>query len=136
MASHKKTTASTSVAQHTEQEATQDLGAEFDDVLGEIETQTMRITTAQKGKGVAVEFSPAPAPEQDDGMILDGDDTLQQDEIQRNTAISVEDSDDPVEADGVEHRESSPAKEAVSCQVKPGGEKSCGAQEEAGEGVG
>jgi hypothetical protein len=39
-------------------------------------------------------------------------------EIHRNTAINVVDSDDPAEADGAEHAESSPAKEAASRQVK------------------
>jgi hypothetical protein len=75
MATRKKNTTSTSAARRTEREATQDPGAEFDDTLGELETQTTRITTAQKGKGVAVESLPAPAPEQDD------DNTRQRDKI-------------------------------------------------------
>jgi hypothetical protein len=51
-------------------------------------------------------------------MNLDEDDTNQWGETQRNTAINVVDSDNPAEADGAEHRESSPAKEAASRQVK------------------
>jgi hypothetical protein len=51
-------------------------------------------------------------------MNLDEDDAHQRDEIQRNTAINVEDSDDPAEANGAEPGESSPAKEAASRQVK------------------
>jgi hypothetical protein len=81
MATRKKNTTSMSAARRTEREATQDPGTEFDDALGELETQTTRITTAQKGKGVAVESLPAPAPEQDDGMNLDDDNTRQRDEI-------------------------------------------------------
>jgi hypothetical protein len=118
MATHKKNTASTSTARRVEREDTQEPGAEFDNALDELGIQPPRITTAQKGKGVAVESSPVPAPVQDDGMNLDEDDTTQRDEIQRNTAINGEDSDDPVEADGAEHGESSPAKEAASRQVK------------------
>jgi hypothetical protein len=93
MASHKKTMTSTTAAQHTEREATQDPGVEFNNVLGELEIQTTCITAAQKGKGMAVESSPAPAPEEDNSMNLD--DAHQQDEIQQNTAINIEDSDDP-----------------------------------------
>jgi hypothetical protein len=51
-------------------------------------------------------------------MNLDEDDTTQRDEVQRNMAINSEDSNDPVEADGAEHGESSLAKEAASRQVK------------------
>jgi hypothetical protein len=84
---------STTAAQHTEREATQDPGVEFNNVLGELEIQTTCITAAQKGKGMAVESSPAPAPEEDNSINLD--DAHQRDEIQQNTVINIEDSDDP-----------------------------------------
>jgi hypothetical protein len=107
-----------STASRVVREETQEPGAEFDDALGELGISPLHITTAQKGKGVAVESSPVPAPVQDNGMNLDEDDTIQRDEIHRNTAINGEDSDDPAEADGAEYGELSPAKEAASRKVK------------------
>ncbi|KAJ7312510.1 hypothetical protein DFH08DRAFT_973579 [Mycena albidolilacea] len=109
-----------STARRVEREATQEPGAEFDDALGELGIQPPRITAAQKGKGAAMESSPVPAPELEDGMNLEEEDVLQQDKVQQITVIDGDDSDDPVEANGAEqvHMESSPAKEAASQKVK------------------
>jgi hypothetical protein len=107
MTTRKKNTTSTSTARHVECKDTQEPGAEFDNALDELGIQPPRTTIAQKGKGMAVESSPVPAPVQDNGMNLDEDDMTQRDKIQRNTAINSEDSDDPAEADGAEHGESS-----------------------------
>jgi hypothetical protein len=76
MATRKKATALTLTAQHVEREATQEPGAEFDDVLGELGIQPLHITAARKRKGAAVESSPVSAPEQDDGTNLEEDNIL------------------------------------------------------------
>jgi hypothetical protein len=80
----------------------QEPGEEFDDAMGMLEVQPPN-TASQKGKGRAVESSPAPAPAQDDGMNLDEDGSQQRDEEQQNAAINEDNDSDPAEANGAEH---------------------------------
>jgi hypothetical protein len=103
---------------HTLQQ--QEPGEEFDDVMGMLDIQPCS-TASQKGKGNTVEFSPAPAPAQNNGMNLDKDNTQQRDKDQQNTVINEDNnSDNPAEANGAEQvdTELSPAKEAAACKVK------------------